>query len=90
MGQSLLCSYARPFCFQPKTERLAEILSTVTEPLSLIAAAYKLNENDRVAIDFKMSRIFQMNCPKDFHLLRENSMDPSCRIAGNIIFVFIK
>lgn len=83
VGQSTLCSYSRPFTFKPRVEQLAELLSTVTEPLSLIASAYKLNANDIVAIDFKMSSIFQMNCPKDFHLLKENSMDPSCRIAGN-------
>ena len=88
VGQSTLCNYSRPFTFKPRVEQLAELLSTVTEPLSLIASAYKLNENDIVAIDFKMSSIFQMNCPKDFHLLKENSMDPSCRIAGNCLCLF--
>ena len=88
VGQSTLCSYSRPFTFKPRVEQLAELLSTVTEPLSLIASAYKLNANDIVAIDFKMSSIFQMNCPKDFHLLKENSMDPSCRIAGNSLCLF--
>ena len=88
VGQSTLCSYSRPFTFKPRVEQLAELLSTVTEPLSLIASAYKSNANDIVAIDFKMSSIFQMNCPKDFHLLKENSMDPSCRIAGNSLCLF--
>jgi len=83
VNQHLLCECTETFSFQPKLEVVSSLLLSVTDPISFIASAYKLNGNDGVAIDFMLERSLKLNCPKDFLKLQENISMQTNNAVGN-------
>ena len=64
----------------------------VADPVSFMADAMEVENNDGVGIDFTLEKIFKSNRPMNFHLLKASASGPpnglAAMISAGLYFVF--
>ncbi|XP_066926775.1 uncharacterized protein [Clytia hemisphaerica] len=74
-NKNLLCRYKEDFLFESNLEAVHSILQTVSDPISFMADALDVENDDGIAIDFTLEKIFKANRPPNFHLLKDKETD---------------
>jgi len=65
-------------------EAVHDILQMVVDPVSFMADALEVENNDGVGIDFTLEKIFKSNRPMNFHLLKASAGGPPNGLAPMI------
>ena len=56
-------------------EAVHGLLKTVSDPISFMADAFYVENDDGIAIDFTLEKIFKSNTPPNFDLLRDKNIN---------------
>ena len=81
-NKNLLCRYKEDFVFESNLEVVHGLLQTVSDPISFMADALDVENDDGIAIDFTLEKLFKSNRPPNFHLLKDKETELSFYSSG--------